>query len=222
MQACRVALSGIVLTVLMLCSLQASAHSTADVFAPVRDARGQPVRSLLSGQCVLTAWPGPDSQCLGMRREIALEDRTVYFEFNKSNLTPEAQAKLDSLAGILRNEQGVQSLSIVGYADRIGSQSYNQALSKKRAVSVRDYLIAQGFRKVEVAKVRWFGEDHPATKCPNNLGREDLIACLQPDRRVEVEVNYVKSVPAMRHHKKKAMAPAAPAGAMAPAPASKK
>lgn len=118
----RHVLSGVVFAAaLILSGLPALAHSTADVFAPVRDARGVPVRSMLSGQCVLTSWPGPDGRCLGLRREIALEDRTVYFEFNKSSLTAEATGKLDSLMGILRDTPDVQSLSIVGYADRIGS-----------------------------------------------------------------------------------------------------
>jgi outer membrane protein OmpA-like peptidoglycan-associated protein len=207
----RHVLSGIVLAAaIILSGLPAFAHSTADVFAPVRDARGLPVRSMLSGQCVLTSWPGPDGRCLGLRREIALEDRTVYFEFNKSNLTAEATAKLDSLMGILRDTPDVQSLSIVGYADRIGSVAYNEQLSKKRAISVRDYLTSQGFKNVSVARVRWFGEQHPATKCPNGLARPELIECLQPDRRVEVEVNYVRTVRTMPdgstapvHHKKK-------------------
>lgn len=215
-------LSGIVLAALIAVGcLPAFAHNSSDVFAAVRDVRGQPVRSMLSGQCVLTVWPGNNPDCLGMHREIALADRTVYFEFNKYNLTPEATAKLDSLSNLLRGDKDVKSLSIVGYADRIGSRSYNEQLSKKRAMSVRDYLIAQGFPKVELAKVRWFGKDHPSAKCPGKMSREDLIACLQPDRRVEVEVNYVKTVvhtDGVKHHRMKKKA-AAPAGTALAAPA---
>jgi outer membrane protein OmpA-like peptidoglycan-associated protein len=204
----RVLLSGLVLAALTFASVPALAHNSSDMFSPVRDVRGNPVRSLLSGQCVLTHWSGSDGECLGMRREIALEDRTVYFDFNKSDLTNEGRNKLDSLANILRGDKDVKSLSIVGYADRIGSRDYNASLSKKRAMTVRDYLIAQGFPKVELAKLRWFGKDRPSAKCDADLAREDLIACLQPDRRVEVEVNYVKTVKTGKKAvKKKAAAP---------------
>lgn len=220
MQSRHVVLSAIFAAALVFCGLPAFAHNNSDVFAAVRDVRGQPVRSMLSGQCVLTSWAGSDAECLGMRRGISLEERTVYFEFNKSNLTSEAQGKLDSLAGILHNEQDVQSLSIIGYADRIGSKSYNEALSKRRALSVRDYLIAQGFKNVSVAKVRWFGEDRPSTHCADNLQRAELIACLQPDRRVEVEVNYMKTT-RMGHKAKKVVMPMA-SGKTAPAKAAPK
>jgi hypothetical protein len=78
-------LSGVVFAaVLALFGLPASAHNNSDVFAAVHDVRGAPVRSMLSGQCVLTRWPGSDAECLGMRREIALEDRTVYFDLLNS------------------------------------------------------------------------------------------------------------------------------------------
>jgi outer membrane protein OmpA-like peptidoglycan-associated protein len=208
----RVFLSGLVLAgALILSSLPASAHNSADMFSPVRDVRGNPVRSLLSGQCVLTHWSGSDGECLGMRREIALEDRTVYFDFNKSELTSEGRNKLDGLTNILRGDKDVKSLSIVGYADRIGSRDYNASLSKKRAMTVRDYLIAQGFPKVDLAKLRWFGKDRPSAKCDADLAREDMIACLQPDRRVEVEVNYVKTVKTSAKKAVKKKAPAAPA-----------
>ncbi len=194
MQFRHVALCGIALSAALTLSAPAQAHNNGDAFSPVRDARGAPVRSMLSNQCVLTRWPGMEGECLGTYRHIALEDRTVYFEFNKAYLTPKAKAKLDSLTGILRNEKNIKSLSIVGYADRIGSRKYNAALSKKRALSVRAYLRSQGFNNVNVARIRWLGEDRPTTSCPGDLTRGELIACLQPDRRVEVEVNYEQTV----------------------------
>jgi outer membrane protein OmpA-like peptidoglycan-associated protein len=210
----RATLGGLIFAAAMTISTVADAHGLANELKALRDTRGAVVKST-SGHCVLLAnQPGFDAECLGQRRQIALEDRTVYFNFNDSTLTEEAQAKLDSLMGILRREKDVKSLSIVGYADRIGSSSYNQALSRKRALTVRDYLAAQGFTNVNVTKTRWVGKSKPTAECTGNKKTDDLIACLAPDRKVEVEVNYSKVVktmekPMKRKAMKKKAAPAA-------------
>lgn len=217
----RAVLGGLVFAAALTVSPVAQAHNSSDQLKALHDTRGHVVRST-SGLCVLLKnQPGNSmAECNGKRREIALEDRTVYFNFNDSSLTPEAKDKLDSLMGILRNEKDVKSLSIVGYADRIGSVSYNQALSRKRAMTVRDYLVAQGFNNVEVTKTRWVGKSKPTAQCAGTKKNNDLISCLAPDRKVVVEVNYVKTVvndgmkPMKKHHKaKKAVVKAAPAPA---------
>lgn len=184
-------LGGLVIaSVISFTSVTADAHVTSTVLA-VRDARGQAVRST-NGNCVITRWEGNDGVCEGTHREIALEDRTVYFEFNDSTLTEAAKAKLDSLLGILKSDKEIQSVSIVGYADRIGSKSYNQALSKKRALSVKEYLAANGYNNASVTKTRWVGKTKPSAQCTGKLAHNELVSCLSPDRKVEVEVNYVK------------------------------
>jgi outer membrane protein OmpA-like peptidoglycan-associated protein len=180
----------VIASVISLSSVAADAHVTPNVLA-VRDNRGQAVHST-NGNCVITRWEGNDGLCQYVRREIALEDRTVYFNFNDSTLTETARVKLDSLLTILKSDKEIQSVSIVGYADRIGSQSYNQALSRKRAVSVKDYLAANGYSNASVTKTRWVGKTKSKTQCSGKLDHNDLVACLSPDRKVEVEVNYVK------------------------------
>ncbi len=181
----------VIASVISLTSVAADAHVTQNVLV-VRDARGQAVRST-NGNCVVTRWQGNDGVCEGVRREIALEDRTVYFNFNDSSLTEAARAKLDSLLTILKSDKEIQSVSIVGYADRVGSQSYNQALSKKRALSVKDYLAANGYSNASVTKTRWVGKTKPSAQCNGKMDHNELVACLSPDRKVEVEVNYIKA-----------------------------
>ncbi len=114
------------------------------------------------------------------------------FDFDKAVLRSEGKAKLDELAA----KVGGISLEVilaVGHADRIGSDKYNQALSEKRAAAVKQYLVSKG---VEANRVytEGKGEKQPVTgdKC-NKLGKDNgknkkLVECLQPDRRVEVEV----------------------------------
>jgi outer membrane protein OmpA-like peptidoglycan-associated protein len=138
------------------------------------------------GNCVVTKWMVGRNNC-GVT--ISEEARTVYFAFNSAALTREAHMKLDTLARALR-AGGIQQVQVAGYADRMGNPVYNEKLSKKRAEAVRHYLVAHGIAQADVIKTRWLGESEPTTNCPADLKRKDLIACLQPDRRVEVELVY--------------------------------
>ena len=84
---------------------------------------------------------------------------------------------------------------IVGYADRLGDNAYNEKLSMNRADSVRKQLQQNGVVTAQKTEVRWLGETVPVTNCPDSLGRTELIECLQKDRRVEVEVDYLPVAP---------------------------
>jgi OmpA-OmpF porin, OOP family len=116
----------------------------------------------------------------------------VLFEFNKADLKPAGQQKLDELA---QNAQGanVEKVVLVGHADRIGSEDYNQELSEKRAQAVADYLKQKGVDSTRL-QVEGKGKTEPITgnECskmgPENNKNQKLIACLQPDRRVDAEL----------------------------------
>jgi OmpA-OmpF porin, OOP family len=107
------------------------------------------------------------------------------FEFNKADLRPEGQQKLDDLA---RTAQGsrVEQVVIVGHADRIGSEKYNKDLSERRAEAVKSYLAAKGVDQQRV-RAEGHGESEPVTQCgrmgPENGSNKKLVSCLQPDRR---------------------------------------
>jgi OOP family OmpA-OmpF porin len=116
----------------------------------------------------------------------------VLFEFNKADLKPAGQQKLDELA---KNAQGanVDKVVLVGHADRIGSEEYNKELSEKRAQAVADYLKQKGVDSTRL-QVEAKGKSEPITgnECskmgPENNKNAKLIACLQPDRRVDAEL----------------------------------
>lgn len=109
---------------------------------------------------------------------------TELFAFNSAQLsTP--QEKLDNIAIALNSNMQVNQIVITGYADRIGSNQYNQKLSEKRAVSVKDYLLGKGVAS-ERMSANGKGESNPVVECSNKK-RVDLIACLEPNRRVEIE-----------------------------------
>ncbi len=100
------------------------------------------------------------------------------------------QSKLNSLAKALQSMNYITGVSIVGYADRIGNTGYNKKLSERRAKVVEAYLRARGYLNTSVADTRWLGESVPITVCHDGLDRSALIACLQKDRRVTVEIKY--------------------------------
>ena len=109
---------------------------------------------------------------------------TELFGFNSATLTM-PQPRLDDIAGALAADPRITDVDITGYADRLGSAKYNLKLSERRANAVRDYLVAKG---IDGARLKAYGkgEANPVVVC-NNKRRADLIKCLEPNRRVEVE-----------------------------------
>jgi len=114
------------------------------------------------------------------------------FDFDKATLRPEGKAKLDEIVAQL-GKYNVEVILAVGHTDRIGSDAYNQKLSERRADAVKKYLISKGVPANRVY-TEGKGEKMPVTgdKCknmgPENRNNKKLIQCLQPDRRVEIQV----------------------------------
>lgn len=158
----------------------------------VKDARGNVVTST-NGNCVITKWESNGDACKGHVpfTKLTREQRTVYFDFNKSTLNASEKTKLDSVSKILLGSKEVESVDIVGYADEIGKTSYNKRLSAKRAQTVKSYLAAKGLKTRKV-RVEGLGEVNSVTHCDPKMDRAALISCLAPDRRVEIEVNVKK------------------------------
>jgi len=72
--------------------------------------------------------------------------RPILFDFDNYNLISEAKTELERLASIMKQYPSVE-FEIIGNTDAIGSSNYNLALSRKRAVSVVDYLHSRGISK---------------------------------------------------------------------------
>jgi OOP family OmpA-OmpF porin len=132
--------------------------------------------------------PAPAPAPAPQVQKITLASKAL-FDFDKYNLKPEGKAAIDS--EILSKLAGVQKLELVlvtGHTDRIGSQQYNQKLSERRADSVRDYLVSKGVPKDKIETLG-MGKTQPipGVVCDMKMSKE-LIACLAPNRRVDVEV----------------------------------
>ena len=110
------------------------------------------------------------------------------FDFDKAVLLPAGKAKLDELATKIKDLK-LEVIIAVGHADRFGSDKYNQKLSEKRAESVKAYLVSKGIEPNRVY-TEGKGKKQPVTKAGQCKGAKSkkVIECLQPDRRVEIEV----------------------------------
>jgi OOP family OmpA-OmpF porin len=111
------------------------------------------------------------------------------FDYDKAVLRPEGKSKLDDVTGKLKGIK-LEVIIAVGHADRLGSDQYNQKLSEKRAEAVKAYLVGKGVEPNRVY-TEGKGEKQPVTgdKCgKSDKKTKQLVECLQPDRRVEIEV----------------------------------
>jgi OOP family OmpA-OmpF porin len=112
------------------------------------------------------------------------------FDFDSAAVKPAGRGELDKLATDLRGVD-FDVIKVTGHTDRIGRQAYNQKLSSERAEAVGSYLVnAAGIPAGKISAKGVNGAD-PVTKpgeCVGTKVTQALIACLQPDRRVDIEV----------------------------------
>lgn len=142
-----------------------------------------PVAALAAAAPVIAAAPAPKKCDFSMTLHT---DHT--FAFNKAVLGPIAKKNLDDMISTkLAACAEVKSVIITGHTDRLGSQSYNQKLSEKRAEAVQSYLIAKGI-KADLIDTMGAGKTQPVQSCDDKLGRKKLIECLAPNRRVTLDI----------------------------------
>jgi len=115
-------------------------------------------------------------------------DAGALFDFDTHDLRPEGRAALDDFVNGLKGAT-LGMIRAVGHADRLGSEAYNQILSEDRAGAVKAYLVGKGITPARV-RAEGRGATQPVTKpgeCAGDKSAE-VITCLQPDRRVGIEV----------------------------------
>jgi OmpA-OmpF porin, OOP family len=211
----KLLLGAMVLPMLFSGAAMATDHGKPEAYAI--DGRGELVRDS-SGECVRTGYwtpamatyecdpdllpkpvkkveapepapaPAPAPAPVTEPERVSLDADTL-FDFDKAALRSEGKEKLDELVSKL---EGVEydTIVVVGYADRIGSEDYNKKLSVRRAESVKEYLVKEKGIAADNIFTDGKGEANPVTtnECKGEKKTKALIQCLQPDRRVEVEV----------------------------------
>lgn len=110
------------------------------------------------------------------------------FKFGKAILNSSARWQLDKLVDSFKAMTQPEEIILVGHTDRLrsdGRHKLNQLLSEQRAESVRHYLIGKGI-PAEKIHASGAGSSRPLVKCSTRKSRAKQIACLQPNRRVEI------------------------------------
>ena len=116
----------------------------------------------------------------------------MLFAYNRSVLSDEGKAVLDDLVSRIAGVD-LEVILSTGYADRIGSDQFNQRLSLKRAEAVKAYLVSKGV-DATLIQTEGKGESDPVVNCPNPSSNgqiknfRELVRCLAPNRRAVVEV----------------------------------
>ena len=108
------------------------------------------------------------------------------FDFDKAVLKPEGKSKLDDLAAKIQSVN-LEVVVATGYTDKIGSDKYNDRLSLRRAQAVKAYLVSKGIEANRVY-TEGKGKRNPVVTDCAQKNHKALVACLAPNRRVEVEV----------------------------------
>jgi OmpA-OmpF porin, OOP family len=119
---------------------------------------------------------------------------SALFRFDKrsqADLLPQGKSELDQLAERIRQVYAsVESISLTGYTDRLGSASYNAKLSQDRADTVKAYLQSKGVNAPMTTAGR--GPAEPVVQCAGSKPTPKLTECLQPNRRVEIVITGIK------------------------------
>lgn len=112
------------------------------------------------------------------------------FGFDDAEVKPPGMAALDTFSRELEGTT-FDTINVEGHTDRLGTQAHNQTLSLQRADAVKAYLVTTG--RIDPMKINTVGksESAPVTHpedCKGHKANAKLIACLQPDRRVQIDV----------------------------------
>lgn len=110
------------------------------------------------------------------------------FGFDSAVVTAEGRARIEGLLQQVRGASQVQDILVVGYADRLGNARHNLTLSQRRAEAVRQVLVEGGVAASAI-RAEGRGSTQPLADCARIKAHKALVACLAPDRRVEISAN---------------------------------
>jgi len=131
------------------------------------------------------AQPAPAPAPAAAKSEKITTASTVNFDFDRYVIRSDARGHLDDAVGKLRSVN-LEVIIAVGHADRIGGDAYNMKLSVRRADSVKAYLVSKGIAASRIY-TEGKGERQQIKDCKGTKVSKSLIACLEPNRRVELE-----------------------------------
>jgi len=147
-----------ILTILAAAALLAACSSTPEEVAELKGAGGaQPAAPAPVPPPTQQAMRQPE---LGPAAELAQIGDRVLFDTDKSDLTPGARATVDKQAAWMKKYANV-TVTIEGHCDERGTREYNLALGERRAIAVKNYLVALGVPPSRIRTIS-YGKERPA------------------------------------------------------------
>jgi len=116
------------------------------------------------------------------------------FAFDQDKLKDSSKPTLDEVASKIKANADLELVLVTGHADKLGSESYNQKLSERRANKVKEYLMMQGVSAKRL-QASGKGESEPVVACKGDKPNKKLIECLQPNRRVVISAEKQREMP---------------------------
>ena len=164
--------------------------------APTPVAAAEPVAEPTPEPVVAEPEPAPEPAPVQGPAEPAFQkvtlDATVLFGFDKAVIRDEGKSLLNTeVVEKMKAHPEVELVLITGHTDRIGTEQYNQRLSERRAAAVKSYLVEQGIEESRL-HTEAKGEAEPVVACEGVYGKK-AIECLQPNRRVVVEIEVQRA-----------------------------
>lgn len=115
----------------------------------------------------------------------------IYFDFNKSNIRPDAAVELDKVVELMLVTYPEMTIKLEAHTDPVGSHEYNDKLSEARAASTYEYLIAHGVSKRQILSYSGFGKQKPINDC---TGKQDCSnEELELNRRTEFPIIQISN-----------------------------
>ncbi len=115
----------------------------------------------------------------------------IYFDFNKSNIRPDAAKELDKVVNLMLNTYPYMTIKLEAHTDPVGSHEYNDALSQARAKSTYEYLVQKGVPKTRILSYKGFGKRKPVNDCKTKWDCPSEM--LELNRRTEFPIVNILS-----------------------------
>ena len=163
---------------------------TSDGSAPPSSGNAQPPSGNVQMPAAKAApIPAPEYEKISLSADVLFK----FDRYREGDMLPAGRAKLDDVADKIKNYivDTIERIDLTGHTDRLGSDAYNQRLSERRAKTVKNYLVKKGVDGSKITDTGR-GEHEPVVQCKGNKATKKLIRCLQPNRRVDVEIHGVK------------------------------
>lgn len=110
-----------------------------------------------------------------------INSKIVYFDFDRSDIKPQFQSTLNSIADIMKEHTDL-TLTVEGHCDERGTEAYNLALGERRANAAREFLVRAGVPASRI-QTRSYGEERPVCTVSNE-------SCWSQNRRDEFKATF--------------------------------